>query len=1030
MATVEGTQTRGDGGRLYDGFISYSHAADDLLAPRLQSALQRFAKPWWKRRAVRIFRDESSLSANPHLWSSITEALDTSGWFVLLLSPDAARSEWVNQEITYWVDNRDPKKILPVVTDGTFDWQGTDVAGDAVPDALRGVFEEEPRWVDVRWAKDEDQLDLQDPRFADAVADIASTIRGIPKDDLASEEVRQHRRTVRTAWAAGGLVTVLAIAAVGFGIQSARNADEAERQAAVAEANRAEAEANRIEAEANAEQARQAADAEATARAASDRDAAIARAREMAANAVDAARTDSQLALLLATSAIELLPEDELIGPALQNGLRTAMASDRLIDSYAELSVPGLSSLDVSPDGSRVAVSVLPSRTLEVLDAQSLEPIWTYAADIQDGFEWVAFSSEGSYVLLSVPDARYTQIGGFVEGEPEGEPDARILVFDADTGDLVRTEVVPGACAVNVFPGGWREDLELFGFGYVGCGDAEFDGTVRFVDTASWETVHEHPASDFAHATFADDGTLVAVFSGFNSEFDSAILDASTWEVIREVDYPWGDMSPDGTLLAGASFEGVIGVIVEDAMTGELVDRFVLDTFPWSPRFSADGSLLAVSDFGDITHVFDPRSGAKEAEIITGPSDSTALRGSELLTMWEGTVSKWDALGGSLGEINTVPLNLWVNANSFFTADGTYLAHVSSITEGEWWLYPFDPMTGDLAEPIPATNMWQITPIQGNRVVLMRGREIAPDGRILGPGDEWDFDPSEVTVERGPLEVLDVETGEATVVAGCWMEESAAMTHQPCPDGTPHPAGEFFEMATRDGSEFMIFDRFDPDDDTQEIYVSIWDSETLTVTDRINLGVIEGLGNQLARSVLTDDYLVLYQRRTQELRIIDRATGEEVPFDQGDAEPQRLEHDRARNRIWFANNGNTVRVLDLDDLTIRQVTEPAAGQVRALATSPTGDRIAVGSTEGHLRIWTEGGELITEIPLVNPSDAWWIDDDHLVVGTANGPWTVVTLDARELAEIARGRIVRGFTPAECDLYAIDPCPTLDEMRSR
>jgi hypothetical protein len=60
----------------YDGFISYSHAADDLLAPRLQAGLQRFAKPWWKRRAVRMFRDESSLAANPHLWSSITEALD------------------------------------------------------------------------------------------------------------------------------------------------------------------------------------------------------------------------------------------------------------------------------------------------------------------------------------------------------------------------------------------------------------------------------------------------------------------------------------------------------------------------------------------------------------------------------------------------------------------------------------------------------------------------------------------------------------------------------------------------------------------------------------------------------------------------------------------------------------------------------------------------------------------------------------------------------------------------------------------
>ena len=74
MATTDSRTSVGgdsDVGAVYDGFISYSHAADDLLAPRLQAGLQRFAKPWWKRRALRIFRDESSLSANPHLWSSI-----------------------------------------------------------------------------------------------------------------------------------------------------------------------------------------------------------------------------------------------------------------------------------------------------------------------------------------------------------------------------------------------------------------------------------------------------------------------------------------------------------------------------------------------------------------------------------------------------------------------------------------------------------------------------------------------------------------------------------------------------------------------------------------------------------------------------------------------------------------------------------------------------------------------------------------------------------------------------------------------
>ncbi len=118
MATTDARTSVGSDpgtGPVYDGFISYSHAADDLLAPRLQAGLQRFAKPWWRRRALRIFRDESSLTANPHLWASITEAMDDSGWCILLLSPDAAESEWVNREVEYWLEHKDPDRIIPVV---------------------------------------------------------------------------------------------------------------------------------------------------------------------------------------------------------------------------------------------------------------------------------------------------------------------------------------------------------------------------------------------------------------------------------------------------------------------------------------------------------------------------------------------------------------------------------------------------------------------------------------------------------------------------------------------------------------------------------------------------------------------------------------------------------------------------------------------------------------------------------------------------------------------------------------------------
>ena len=85
----------------YDAFISYSHAKDKPVAAALQAAVQRLGKPWYRRRALRIFRDDTSLSATPHLWPSIEEALARSRYLVLLVSPQSAASPWVGKEIAY-----------------------------------------------------------------------------------------------------------------------------------------------------------------------------------------------------------------------------------------------------------------------------------------------------------------------------------------------------------------------------------------------------------------------------------------------------------------------------------------------------------------------------------------------------------------------------------------------------------------------------------------------------------------------------------------------------------------------------------------------------------------------------------------------------------------------------------------------------------------------------------------------------------------------------------------------------------------
>lgn len=226
----------------YDGFISYSHAADGRLAPALQKALQKLAKPWFRRRSLEIFRDETGLSVDPHLWGAIVRALDDSEWFLLLVSPQAAQSEWVGREIEHWKTNRPVDQILPVLTDGHWEWD--EAAGDftpdsdAVPPALHGVFTAEPRHLDLRWARDEKQLDLNNSRFRNAVAEIAAPLHGISKDEIEGEDVRQHRRTVRIAWSAAATLAVLTVAAVVAGGIAVVNANRAEQRRVQAESQR------------------------------------------------------------------------------------------------------------------------------------------------------------------------------------------------------------------------------------------------------------------------------------------------------------------------------------------------------------------------------------------------------------------------------------------------------------------------------------------------------------------------------------------------------------------------------------------------------------------------------------------------------------------------------------------------------------------------------------------------------------------------------------------------------------------------
>ncbi|MGE0816765.1 MAG: TIR domain-containing protein [Vicinamibacterales bacterium] len=202
----------------YHAFISYSHAADGKLAPALQSALHRLGKPWFRLRSMRVFRDKTSLAMSAELWPSIEAALQQAKYFVLMASPEAAASAWVQKEVDWWIGHRGPDSLFLVLTDGDLVWDST--AGDfnvarstAVPASLHGRFAGEPLYVDLRWAKSASALSLRHSRFRAAVLDVAAALLDRPKDELDGEDIRQHRRTTAVASAAALLIAAAALVA-------------------------------------------------------------------------------------------------------------------------------------------------------------------------------------------------------------------------------------------------------------------------------------------------------------------------------------------------------------------------------------------------------------------------------------------------------------------------------------------------------------------------------------------------------------------------------------------------------------------------------------------------------------------------------------------------------------------------------------------------------------------------------------------------------------------------------------------------
>jgi WD40 repeat protein len=227
----------------YDAFLSYTHV-DRPVVSGIQKGLHQIGRRVGQLRALRVFRDDTDLTASPDLWGRITDALDRSRFLIATLSPRAAESHWVDKEISYWIEHRGLEQLMLVVAAGSLHWD-EDTArfdpqtSDAAPPVLTkpGSVPFEPLFIDV---SDDAPWDHRAPNFRDKITALAAPIHGKPKDELASDDLREQRRFRRLrAAAVSGLVllTVIAVAAAVIAVVQRQKAVRSLHDAVVAKLN-------------------------------------------------------------------------------------------------------------------------------------------------------------------------------------------------------------------------------------------------------------------------------------------------------------------------------------------------------------------------------------------------------------------------------------------------------------------------------------------------------------------------------------------------------------------------------------------------------------------------------------------------------------------------------------------------------------------------------------------------------------------------------------------------------------------------
>ncbi len=843
------------------------------------------------------------------------------------------------------------------------------------------------------------------------------------------ERQRRMNRRLRVLLAGAAVLLVVAVGAGGLAVvQGQRAADEA-RHATEQQGL-----------------AQQAADDATQQKQLAQQAARDARSRELIASALAARDQDPSLAKLLAVEALTVRETPTYQSTSV---LHQVLAADPIIARYSwpkDHPAPGLFT-NLAPDG-KLLVATGTAR-LEVADPMTAKVLWSYPnrdVGIASGDDFVGgalFSTDGTKV-----------IAGLWWANPDHAPPSGvtlgIAIWDTRTGELERT-IDTGPC--GGFVSGVSESRLLFWTlppgpdGRTGChwpNDGAAQIEVVDLATGAPAVLSDRATWQLGNGTLSGDGR----FAGFDvleagacgtSCFTSVVVDLEH-DQKRVFELESGpattsagfarQLNEDGTLLLYGdrpTYVYRIGnepatPIAEWAGTGGSGDNPVFDP--------TDQTVLQTSRDGTLRH-WDPATGqvlASWSAVGSGPTSVAADGRTVLVTnKVSGTAVLLD-IGdrGDLGQVQTC---------HGFTMGGSLKAHGGLAAFGE-------QCAGSDDVGVHVVDLQQRTLMTWSGW-WSQDLAISPDG---GSFVSQEFKPPSFS---GPLAVAALRTGSPTVeLKGMCRWNSGSLTPpDQQPDCQSYPKTPFaFGLPSEslrwspDGTTIATVSNTSGSD--TDGHLVVWDAGDGHVIFKGPADPKQGV-NQV---MFTPDSkgLVVSYFTTGLVEVRSTTTWEPVTTANLDTSVFGVDK---LGLVGFTPDGSTILAvggfggggdatliwLDAGTLKITKTVEHAhTGSPKSMGLSPDGSLMATGASDGILRIWdTRTGELRQQMDFGGREvqGVAFIDDRHLAVTPQGGDLLIMTVDPAELADTVRASLTRTFTATECKTYGIDPCPTLEQMRT-